>query len=150
MARRPTRPSLPEVALYGPVKALLGSQGYSVKGEVVGCDVVAVRGDEPPVVVELKRQFGLGLVLQGIDRLTLTDAVYLAVGAGRPGRPPSEGSAGASASASSSSPTNGRSWCSIRFRTARARAESAPPACSRSTAAAWAIPPRGARSGAPS
>jgi hypothetical protein len=33
------------------------------------------------VVVELKRGFGLGLVLQGIDRLTLTDRVYLAVGA---------------------------------------------------------------------
>jgi hypothetical protein len=41
---------------------------------------VAVRGDEPPVIVELKRAFGLGLVLQGVDRLTLTDLVYLAVG----------------------------------------------------------------------
>jgi hypothetical protein len=47
----------------------------------VGCDVVAVRGDEPPIVVELKRAFGLALVLQGIDRLALTDAVYIAVGA---------------------------------------------------------------------
>src|SRR5262245_24902682 len=74
-----------EADLYGPVKALLESQGYVVKGEIVGCDVVAVRGDEPPVVVELKRSFGLGLVLQGIDRLALTDAVYLAVGA-RPSR----------------------------------------------------------------
>jgi hypothetical protein len=63
------------------VKALLEAQGYEVKGEVIGCDVVAVRGDEPPVVVELKRAFGLALVLQGIDRLALTDAVYLAVGA---------------------------------------------------------------------
>ena len=70
----------PEAALYGPVKALLESQGYVVKGEIVGCDVVGVRGDEPPVVVELKRAFGLALVLQGIDRLALTDAVYLAVG----------------------------------------------------------------------
>ncbi len=70
-----------ETELYGPVKALLESQGYDVKGEVVGCDVVAVRGDEPPVVVELKRTFGLGLVLQGIDRLAITDAVYVAVGA---------------------------------------------------------------------
>ena len=33
------------------------------------------------MVVELKRTFGLALVLQGIDRLALTDAVYLAVGA---------------------------------------------------------------------
>ena len=63
------------------MKALLESQGYVVKGEIVGCDVVAVRGDEPPVIVELKRKFGLDLVIQGIDRLALTDAVYLAVGA---------------------------------------------------------------------
>ena len=70
-----------EAALYRPVKALLEARGYVVKGEIVGCDVVAVRDDEPPVVVELKRAFGLALVLQGIDRLALTDAVYLAVGA---------------------------------------------------------------------
>jgi hypothetical protein len=70
----------PETALYAPVKSLLETQGYVVKGEIVGCDVVGVRGDDPPVVVELKRAFGLALVLQGIDRLAMTDAVYLAVG----------------------------------------------------------------------
>jgi hypothetical protein len=70
-----------ESDLYAPVKALLEGQGYSVKGEIKGCDVVAVRGDEPPVIVELKRAFGMGLVLQGINRLALSDAVYLAVGA---------------------------------------------------------------------
>lgn len=69
-----------ESDLYAPVKALLEGQGYSVKGEVRGCDVVAVRGDEPPVIVELKRAFGMGLVLQGVNRLSLSDAVYLAVG----------------------------------------------------------------------
>jgi hypothetical protein len=69
-----------ETDLYPPVKALLERQGYTVKGEVHRCDIVAVRGAEPPVVVELKRTFGLGLVLQGIDRLSLTDTVYLAVG----------------------------------------------------------------------
>ena len=69
-----------ESDLYAPVKALLEGQGYSVKGEVKGCDVVAVRGDEPPVIVELKRAFGMALVLQGINRLSLSDAVYLAVG----------------------------------------------------------------------
>lgn len=42
--------------------------------------MVAVRGEEPPVIVELKRVFGLGLVLQGVDRLALSDRVYLAVG----------------------------------------------------------------------
>jgi hypothetical protein len=69
-----------ESDLYPPVKAVLEAQGYVVKGEVRGCDVVAVRGNEPPVVVELKRVFGLGLVLQGVDRLALTDSVYIAVG----------------------------------------------------------------------
>lgn len=73
-----------EADLYAPVKALLESQGYDVKGEIVGCDVVGVRGDEPPVVVELKRTFGLGVVLQGVDRLAMTDAVYVAVGAWPP------------------------------------------------------------------
>jgi hypothetical protein len=69
-----------ESELYAPVKALLQSQGYEVKGEVRGCDVVAVRAGEPPVIVELKRSFGLGLVLQAIDRLAMSERVYLAVG----------------------------------------------------------------------
>jgi hypothetical protein len=69
-----------ESDLYAPVKALLEQQGYVVKGEVRGCDVVGVRGEEQPVIVELKRAFGLGLVLQGVDRLALSDRVYLAVG----------------------------------------------------------------------
>jgi hypothetical protein len=69
-----------ESELYAPVKALLEGQGYVVKGEVRGCDVVAVRGEEPPVIVELKRAFGLSLVLQGVDRLAISDRVYLAVG----------------------------------------------------------------------
>jgi len=74
-------PPAPETDLYQPVKRLLAGQGYDVKGEIQGCDVVGVRGDEPPVVVELKRVFGLAVVLQGIDRLAMTEAVYVAVGA---------------------------------------------------------------------
>jgi hypothetical protein len=80
MAARPLDPT-PETALYAPVKVLLEAQGYEVKGEIQGCDVVGVRGMEPPVVVELKRTFGLAVVLQGLDRLAMTDAVYVAVGA---------------------------------------------------------------------
>ena len=68
-----------EADLYPAVKAFLERQGYDVKGEVRGCDVVATRGDEPPVIVELKLAFSLTLVLQGVDRLSLTDRVYLAV-----------------------------------------------------------------------
>jgi hypothetical protein len=69
-----------EADLYPAVKAFLEDQGYDVKAEVCGCDVVATRGDEPPVIVELKLTFGLALLLQGVDRLALTDRVYLAVG----------------------------------------------------------------------
>ena len=69
----------PEAALYSPVKQFLERQGYEVKGEVRGCDLVARRGDEPPVIVELKLRFNLALVLQGVDRLALTERVYLAV-----------------------------------------------------------------------
>jgi hypothetical protein len=81
-----------ELELYGPVKAFLEGQGYEVKGEVRGCDLVALRGAEPPVIVELKLRLSLGLVLQGVDRLSLTDAVYLAVPAGarRRGAPSAE------------------------------------------------------------
>jgi hypothetical protein len=68
-----------EVDLYQPVKDFLAAQGYVVRGEVRGCDLVAVRGDEKPVIVELKLRFNLALVLQGIERLALTDLVYLAV-----------------------------------------------------------------------
>lgn len=67
-----------ETELYQPVKAFLEQQGYVVRGEVGGCDLVAVRGDEPPIVVELKLRFSLELLLQGVDRLVLSDHVYLA------------------------------------------------------------------------
>lgn len=68
-----------EAALYGPVKRFLEAQGYEVKSEVHGCDAVARRGDEPPVIVELKLRFNLALVLQGIDRLAVSERVYVAV-----------------------------------------------------------------------
>ena len=77
-----------EADLYPAVKAFLERQGYDVKAEVRGCDVVGTRGDEPPVIVELKLAFSLTLLLQGVDRLSLTDRVYLAVARprGRRGR----------------------------------------------------------------
>src|SRR5215469_6560251 len=68
-----------EAALYPAVKAFLERQGYVVRGEVSGCDLVARRGDEAPVIVELKLRFTLSLLLQGVDRLALSPLVYLAV-----------------------------------------------------------------------
>lgn len=74
-----------ESDLYMPIKALLEEQGFTVKGEVNDCDLVGVRGDDL-VVVELKVAFNLALVLQGIDRQRITDAVYVAVEAPRRSR----------------------------------------------------------------
>jgi len=68
-----------ETDLYPPVKAYLERQGYEVKGEVGPADVVAVRGDDPPVIVELKLGFSLALLHQGVARLAITDTVYLCV-----------------------------------------------------------------------
>ncbi len=69
-----------ETDLYPPIKAFLERQGYEVKSEIKSCDVVAVRGAEPPVVVELKTKLTLPLILQGVDRQAVTDAVYIATG----------------------------------------------------------------------
>ncbi|MCB1313908.1 MAG: hypothetical protein KDK29_19380 [Sedimentitalea sp.] len=68
-----------EQDLYPPVKALLERQGYTVKGEVGAADVVARRGGDAPVIVELKLRFSLGLYHQAVARLAITDHVYLAV-----------------------------------------------------------------------
>lgn len=74
-----------ETDLYPPIKAFLEDQGYVVKAEVGAADVVAVRGAEPPVVVELKLGFSLALFHQCLARLKVADDVYLAV-ARQPGK----------------------------------------------------------------
>ena len=71
-----------ETDLYPPVKAFLEDQGYVVKSEVGAADVVAVRGAEPPVIVELKLGFSLALVHQCVARLGVSDDVYMAVARG--------------------------------------------------------------------
>jgi hypothetical protein len=69
-----------ETALYLPVKRFLERHGFTVKGEVGGCDVVGLSGDDPPVVVigELKLTFNLELLLQAVDRAGACDEVWLA------------------------------------------------------------------------
>jgi hypothetical protein len=74
---------MPEVELYRPIKRFLEQQGYVVKGEIGECDVVAVRGDEGPVIVELKERMSLALILQAVDRLSISNAVYIAFRIGK-------------------------------------------------------------------
>ena len=68
-----------ETDLYPPIKLYLEGQGYAVKAEVTDCDVVAMRGEEPPVIVELKLSFTLPLLIQAIDRQAISDSVYIAI-----------------------------------------------------------------------
>ena len=69
-----------ETALYLPVKRFLENLGFTVKGEIGSCDLVALSGDEPPVVVigELKLAFNLELILQAVDRAGSGDEVWIA------------------------------------------------------------------------
>jgi hypothetical protein len=69
-----------ETTLYLPVKCFLERLGYAVKGEIGRCDLVGVKTDNPSVVVvgELKLSFNLELILQGVDRLSVGDEVWLA------------------------------------------------------------------------
>ena len=77
-----------ETSLYLPVKRFLEKLGFEAKGEVCGCDIVAIDRGEPVAVViaELKLTFTLELVLQAVDRTAVCDEVWLAVRASRRGR----------------------------------------------------------------
>jgi len=68
-----------ESDLYPPLKAFLEARGYEVKGEIGPCDLMAVRPDGDTVVVELKVRLTLDLVLQAVDRLAVSDNVYIAI-----------------------------------------------------------------------
>ena len=78
-AAKKTRKTLAEADLYPPIKELLEKQGYEVKSEIGAVDVMAIRNDEAPVIVELKTAFSLTLMHQAIDRLSMSDQVYVAV-----------------------------------------------------------------------
>ena len=77
-----------ESQLYLPVKRFLEKLGFEVKGEICGCDLVALREGEPVAVVigELKLTFTLDLVLQAVERTCACDEIWLAVRASRRGR----------------------------------------------------------------
>lgn len=77
-----------ETSLYPAVKRFLEASGFRVKGEVNGCDAVAVQDGEPLrlAIVEMKLGFNLDLLLQAVERTRVADEVWLAVPATRRGR----------------------------------------------------------------
>jgi hypothetical protein len=77
-----------ETSLYLPVKDFLEQAGYTVKGEIGGCDLVGLSDSDPTVVVvcELKLSFNLELILQAVDRATVSDEVWIAARISAKGR----------------------------------------------------------------
>lgn len=69
---------LAEADLYPVIARHLSAQGFIVKGEVCGCDLVAVRGEEI-LVAELKKTFNIKLLYQAVRRLPVTPLVYAVI-----------------------------------------------------------------------
>ena len=76
--RKVTSPNPLEADLYPVVESFFTAQGYTVKGEVCGCDLVAVKGDAI-IVAELKLTFNIKLLYQAVRRLMITDKVYAVI-----------------------------------------------------------------------
>jgi len=67
-----------ETDLYPPIKRLLTDQGFTVRGEVKGCDIAALR-DETLWVIEMKLTASLKLIFQAMARQDATDWVFVAI-----------------------------------------------------------------------
>ena len=67
-----------ESDLYNPVKNYFSGLGFDVKGEVCGCDLVALK-DDHLIIIELKLNFNIKLLYQATRRLSSTPYVYVAI-----------------------------------------------------------------------
>ena len=67
-----------EADLAPPVCAYLTGLGYTVRSEVMDCDIAALRGEEL-LIVELKKTLSLTLIIQAAKRQRVSDAVYVAI-----------------------------------------------------------------------
>lgn len=71
-------PEPSEADLYPVAARYFAAQGFQVKGEVCGCDLVAVK-DDTIIVAELKKTFNIKLLYQSVRRLAITDQVYAVI-----------------------------------------------------------------------
>jgi hypothetical protein len=67
-----------ECDLGPPIQEYLEANGYTVRSEVRGCDITAIKGDEL-IVIELKKGFSTDLLIQATDRQKIADTVYVAL-----------------------------------------------------------------------
>jgi len=77
--------TLAETDLCHPIRDYLVAQGYTVRSEVSHCDITAVKGDDL-VIIEIKRRFGISLLIQATQRQKITDSVYVALPQPRPSK----------------------------------------------------------------
>jgi hypothetical protein len=75
--------SFKEIDLYPPIRKMLAEQGFTVRGEVKGCDIAAVR-DDALWLIEMKLSANLKLLFQAAAKQGMTDWVFVAVP--RPGK----------------------------------------------------------------
>lgn len=69
---------LKEEDLYEPVRVYFENLGYTVNGEVLHCDVTAVK-EKVLVVIEMKTSLNLDVILQAVQRQKVADFAYIAV-----------------------------------------------------------------------
>jgi hypothetical protein len=74
----PPKKLIKESDLYPPLHDYLVANGYTVRSEVVGCDIAATKGDDL-VLIEIKRNFTTSLLAQAVRRLNITPSVYVAI-----------------------------------------------------------------------
>jgi len=67
-----------ESDMYEPIKNLLVTQGFIVRGEVKGCDIAAVQGDVL-WVVEMKLSANITLIYQAMERQAAATSVFVAI-----------------------------------------------------------------------
>jgi hypothetical protein len=72
-----------ESDLYLPIKKHLQAIGYQVKGEIKNCDIIAQKTDSNDnkqlIVIELKLSLNITLLIQAVDRFSVTEIVYIAI-----------------------------------------------------------------------
>lgn len=68
-----------EVDLYEPIQQYFIQQGFAVYAEVNDCDVVAIKEQDDPVIIELKLTLNLELLMQAAKRQRITEQVYIAI-----------------------------------------------------------------------
>lgn len=67
-----------ETDMYPAVRHFLVSQGYTVRSEVRGCDVVAEK-DGRFVVLEMKTRLSVALLAQAASRQRAVESVYVVI-----------------------------------------------------------------------